>query len=354
MPSLVHDLRRVVEPLLRHVVLEHVRGLDHVVVDADQNHVVHVHGVLLLSTAANGPDHDVRTGSVSQPRTVEVRARSGLVVVDLPVGEALQHLVERDPALQAGQRGTQAEVDAVAEGEVATDVAVDVEAVAVREVALVPVGRAVEQDHDAALGHRLAVVLDVTLDVAGLHRRRRLVAQQLLDGVGDERAVRHQLAALVGMAAEDLAGPADEPGRRLVPGAGQQADVGEDLVARQRARRARLVLELGVEQLGHEVVGGVLGAPVDVVGEHLRRARRRRSRTRAPCPPRAAGPRRVWSRIASWSCSGMPSSMPMTRMGMNLPEVLDEVEAARADERVEHLGAERAHLGLERVHLLRA
>ena len=155
--------------------------------------------------------------------------------------------------------------------------------------------------------------------VAGLHRRGRLVAQELLDGVGDQRAVRHQLAALVGMAAEDLAGEADQAGRRLVPGPGQQADVAEDLVVGQRARRARLVLELGVEQLGHQVVGGVLGAPGDVVGEHLRLTRRRRTRSRARTPSSRRRPSSRRSRIASWSCSGMPSSMPMTRMGMNLP-----------------------------------
>ncbi len=38
------DLRRLVEPLRRQVVLVHVRRLDHVVVDADQDHVVHLHG----------------------------------------------------------------------------------------------------------------------------------------------------------------------------------------------------------------------------------------------------------------------------------------------------------------------
>ena len=78
-------------------------------------------------------------------------------------------------------------------------------------------------------------------------------------------------APLVGMAAQHLAGEADQAGRGLVPGPGQQSDVPEDLVVAQRARRAVLVLELGVEQLGHQVVGRVLGAPVDVVGEHLRR-----------------------------------------------------------------------------------
>ena len=100
--------------------------------------------------------------------------------------------------------------------------AVDVEAVAVVELRVVAVGRADEQHHDAALGHRLAVVLDVAGDVAGLHRRRRFVAQQLLDGVGDERAVLHELAPLVGMLGEHLARPPDEPGRGLVAGAGEQ------------------------------------------------------------------------------------------------------------------------------------
>jgi hypothetical protein len=61
-------------------------------------------------------------------------------------------------------------VDAVAEGEVMVDGAADVEAVAVGEVAVVAVGGGGEQQHHAALGHRLAVVLDVLGDVPGLHR----------------------------------------------------------------------------------------------------------------------------------------------------------------------------------------
>src|SRR5271163_1529744 len=76
------------------------------------------------------------------------RARPAcLVVVDLPLGEALQHLVERHPAFEPGQRRTEAQMDAVAEGLMPADVAVDVEAVAVGEMPLVPVGRAVQQHH---------------------------------------------------------------------------------------------------------------------------------------------------------------------------------------------------------------
>ena len=71
------------------------------------------------------------------------------------------------------------------------------------------------------------------------------------------------------MFGQDLPRPADEPGRGLVAGTRDHEDVGEHLVAGQPARRPVLVLELGVEQFGHEVVGGVPGPPVDVLAEHL-------------------------------------------------------------------------------------
>ena len=54
----------------------------------------------------------------------------GVVPIDLPLGEALQHLVEGHPSLEAGERGAEAEVDAVAERQVVVDPAVDVERVA--------------------------------------------------------------------------------------------------------------------------------------------------------------------------------------------------------------------------------
>ncbi len=75
---LVHDLRRLGQPLLRDVILVHVRRFDHVVVDADQNHVVEIHGVFFSSVMtpnAGSAGHETRTGRVSQPRTLEVWAR---------------------------------------------------------------------------------------------------------------------------------------------------------------------------------------------------------------------------------------------------------------------------------------
>ena len=50
-------------------------------------------------------------------------------------------------AFEASERGADAEVGAVPEREVAVDVAAHVEAVGIREVALVAVGGAVEQRH---------------------------------------------------------------------------------------------------------------------------------------------------------------------------------------------------------------
>ena len=77
--------------------------------------------------------------------------------------------------------------------------------------------------------HRLPVVLDVVVDGPRLHRRRRLVPEDLLDRLRYERAIGRELAPLIGVLGEQLAGPADQARRRLVPGAGEQHHVGEHL-----------------------------------------------------------------------------------------------------------------------------
>src|SRR5271156_2415815 len=68
------------------------------------------------------------------------RRQCSTVEVDLPFGEALQDLLERDPPLQPGQCRAQAVVGADAEGEVLARLAMNVENIAVRrELAVVPV-----------------------------------------------------------------------------------------------------------------------------------------------------------------------------------------------------------------------
>src|SRR5262245_18631639 len=169
-----------------------------------------------------------------------------LVVVDLPIREAVQDLVEHDPSFEARQRGAETEVDAVAEGEVLADVAVDVEAIGMLVGALVAVGRSDEEQHRAAGGHDRAVVFDVARHVASDVRADRLEPHRLFDRVGEQRAICHQLPPLVGMVAEHLAEPADEAAGRLAASAGEHLRVGEHLGARERTQLAVLVLELGV------------------------------------------------------------------------------------------------------------
>jgi hypothetical protein len=188
--------------------------------------------------------------------------------VDVPLGEAVQQLVERDPALEAGEARAQAEVDAVAERQVRDVVAVDVEHVGIGVATRVTVRR--RRDHQDRVPGRDGRALD--LDVLGHPASGgvagRLEPQRLVDDAGDERAVLHDLASLVGVIGEDLGEPADEPARGLVSGAGQHGGVGEDLLSGELSRLAVLVLELGVQQHRHEVVGRMLGAPLDVLGEH--------------------------------------------------------------------------------------
>ena len=169
---------------------------------------------------------------------------------------------------------------------------------------------------------------------------------------GNERRVLDELPPLVRVVGQHLARPADEAGRGLVAGAGDDVHVREDLLAREPARRSGLVHELGVQHLGHQVVRGMLGAPIDVVGEHL--AAREFV---FGVPHRLAG-------LGAQGRVGVVADRFLVLLRdpeqhADHPhrhlcaEIRDEVEPARADERVEARCAELADLRFERVHLPR-
>ena len=138
-------------------------------------------------------------------------------------------------------------MDAVPEREVLLDVPVDVEGVAVGwERPVVVVARGQDHHEGAARGHDLAVELDVAgHDATGLECRR-LEPQDLLHRVRDQGAIVVQLAALVRVLGEDLAGVADHPVGRLVAGGGQHVDEDQQLVVGERAGGAGLVHELAL------------------------------------------------------------------------------------------------------------
>jgi hypothetical protein len=67
-------------------------------------------------------------------------------------------------------------------------------------------GEEIADNDGAARGDGLAVVAHVVRDVAGGLERRRLVPQDLLDRVRDERGVGDEGSPLVGVIGEQLAG----------------------------------------------------------------------------------------------------------------------------------------------------
>ena len=95
----------------------------------------------------------------------------------------------------------------------------------------------------------------------------RLVPQQLLDGPWDQRLVIG-CPTLID-ARPNFSGPADQPRRGLVSSPGNDVDIQQQFIPAQPPRGSSFVLELHIEQFGHDVVGGILGAPIDVVGEDL-------------------------------------------------------------------------------------
>ncbi len=167
---------------------------------------------------------------------------------------------------------------------------------------------------------------------------------------GTSVRILDELAALVGMFGQNLSGPADQPGRGLVARPGHHVHVEQQLVAGQLANCAGLILELDVEQFGHDVVGRVVFAPVDVLREDL-------------AGVEALG--RDGHRLAGLGAHRFVGVVPDGLLVLLRdaeqhadhphrhlrPKIFDEVEAPCADDRVEAAGAELAGLVFECIDL---
>ena len=87
--------------------------------------------------------------------------------------------------------------------------------------------------------------------------------------------------------------------------------------------------------------------------EHRRRSPSKSRRRRGVARPSSRRrPSSSWSRIASWSCSGMPSSMPIVRIGICAPRSAMKSKPPAPTSGSRRAGAELAHLRLDGVHLL--
>ena len=145
-----------------------------------------------------------------------------------------------------------------------------------------------------------------------------------------------------------------QPMRRvggLVAGRGQQVDVAQYLLAGQAAHGAGLVLELGLEQLGHQVVGRMGGPPVDVLGEALGGAHALAEGLVEVGHVPLGQAQSLVDPIADGLLVGFGDAQQHAdgAHGHLGAEVRDEVEPAPPDQRVEAAGTELADLGLEVV-----
>ena len=188
-------------------------------------------------------------GSLAHPRTLAVCALAAPVVVDVPLRPPLEHLFQHDPGLHACQRRTEAEVQTLAEAQVAAACggcrtarrsgnARSSRLADPLSSNMIDPRRSVSPEHSVSWATYRACTGD------GASKRS---TSSMAPGISD--AVGNELAALIRVIGQQLAREADQPGGGLVAGAGDHAGVRQHLGARQLASRSTVVLHLGVEQL---------------------------------------------------------------------------------------------------------
>ena len=153
-------------------------------------------------------------------------------------------------ALQAGEWGTEAEMDAVPEGEVAGTRPPDVERFGILVDLLVAIGRRQADDHLGPCGNRHTAQLDRLDGVSERRvRDRRVEAQELLQGRRQTFRMVTQRRQLRRIAEQGDDAVADEAGGRVMTGDDQLEDRREQL-----PRIEALVAVTGDDQGTHEVV----------------------------------------------------------------------------------------------------
>lgn len=173
-----------------------------------------------------------------------------------------EELAHRRAGDEARELAADAEMLAGAEAEMADRPAVDVVAVGVGEFALVAVGGAVGERDGVAFAHGLAVQRHVARQHALEALRRGVEAQRLLDRLRQQSGVVDDAPARVGKIGEVEREDAHEARQRL--------DAGDDEHRRGQHHLAvgqAVAVDLGLGELGDDVVGRRLAALGDLVGD---------------------------------------------------------------------------------------
>ena len=158
--------------------------------------------------------------------------------------------------------------------------------------------------------------------------------------------------ALFGVESQQTGGPADQPVGGLVAGGGDEVDVVERFAAGETPDVALDIGVLGSDEIGHQVVAGVLVAVVDVLLEQRALAQRAEVRADRRHVAAVGELEAVVDSVAQRDLVGVGDAQQHADGAHRdlCAEVGDDVEPAGAHERVEAASAERPDLGLDRRH----
>src|SRR4051794_41031417 len=121
----------------------------------------------------------------------------GLIAGELERLYPVQEIGQGDPGFQAGERGAEAEVDTVAEGDVRIRSPRNIEAAGVGELTRVAISGADDGKHERARRNRASMHLHFTGCGAKNPLDRRAVAEDLLDGRREQVGLRAKADKLV-------------------------------------------------------------------------------------------------------------------------------------------------------------
>jgi hypothetical protein len=214
-----------------------------------------------------GDPHRQGAELVEQQRWLALEV--GWVGGQLEGREAFCQRAQRDPPLDAGQRGADAVGDAVAEGQVTAVGAGQVQLVRFWEARRVPVGRQQRHDHrDTGRDGRARELHRLGRGHRDRDLRRVVEPRQLLDRGGPAVWVGANVRELVLVGQQCEGAVRDQAHRGVVAGDEQQLHHRGELVLGEA-----VVAVVGLDQRGEQVVGRVVALVLDeVAGERQHRA----------------------------------------------------------------------------------
>ena len=177
---------------------------------------------------------------------------------NLVVRKALSDLFEGDTSLLTGQGLPDAKVGSVAEVDLPLRLAANIDAIRIVELTGIATGRTGHQRDSGTFGNRHTVKGDIALSHPSLEVGRRVVTEDLLDRLRNERRVFPHPPALIGVLPQVDEATSDQLDGRLRARGGEQAREGDHLPIRQNAAHPIHILELRLGRNGNQILARIL------------------------------------------------------------------------------------------------